>query len=223
MVRVLAFDVNETLLDLAGLDEPFAEVFGSASVRSEWFDQLIRTALLTTVAGPYVTFGEIGRRALDVLARRRGRALGDDEAKRILSRMRELPSHSDVRPALEMLKGRGFRLAALTNSTAEVEQAQLSNAGLADLFEQALSADAVKRLKPAPEPYRMAAERMGTDVAGMRMIAAHDWDVAGAMRAGCAAAFVERPGRLLDPVFPRPDVVGSDMRAVAEAIAAAET
>jgi len=99
-----------------------------------------------------------------------------------------------------------------------VAEAQLTNAGLRDLFEQALSADTVRRLKPAPEPYHMAAERLGAPISQIRLVAAHAWDVAGAMRAGCAAAFVARPGQVLDPLAPRPDVVGPDLRAVAAAI-----
>jgi 2-haloacid dehalogenase len=49
------------------------------------------------------------------------------------------------------------------------------------------------------------------------MVAAHDWDVSGAMRAGCAAAFVSRGGRPFAFGEP-PDVVGADLTAVAEAI-----
>jgi 2-haloacid dehalogenase len=42
------------------------------------------------------------------------------------------------------------------------------------------------------------------------------------MRAGCAAAFVARPGMVLDPLVERPDVIGVDLREVAESILEAE-
>ncbi len=222
-MRVLVFDVNETLLDLAALDEPFEKVFGSAYVRRQWFDQFIRSMLTTTASGPYVPFPKIGRAALDTVAQRRGRAVTDDEAKAVLSRIRALPAHLDARPALEDLRAHGFRLATLTNSTADVAEAQLAHAGLRDLFEQVLSADAVRRLKPAPEPYRMAAERLGVSVDQVRLVAAHDWDIAGALRAGCAAAFVARAGRVPDALFGAPDVSGPGLAEVARAIVAAET
>jgi 2-haloacid dehalogenase len=48
----------------------------------------------------------------------------------------------------------------------------------------------------------MAAERMGVTIGEIRMIAAHAWDIAGARRAGCAAAFVARPGMVLDLSLP---------------------
>jgi FMN phosphatase YigB (HAD superfamily) len=77
-----------------------------------------------------------------------------------------------------------------------VARAQLDHAGLSGPFELVLSADAVRRLKPAPEPYRMAAERLGVAVGEVRLVAAHAWDVAGAARAGCATDFVARPGKV---------------------------
>jgi 2-haloacid dehalogenase len=40
------------------------------------------------------------------------------------------------------------------------------------------------------------------------------------MRAGCAAAFVRRSGMVLDPLAPRPDVIGRDLAEVAEQILA---
>jgi hypothetical protein len=48
-------------------------------------------------------------------------------------------------------------------------------------------------------------------------------DVAGALRAGCAAAFVARPGMVLDPLVERPDVVGADLREVSDRILEAES
>jgi len=36
------FDVNETLLDLSALDPRFERVFGDASVRREWFMQMLQ-------------------------------------------------------------------------------------------------------------------------------------------------------------------------------------
>jgi 2-haloacid dehalogenase len=38
------------------------------------------------------------------------------------------------------------------------------------------------------------------------------------LRAGCAAAFVARPGMVLDPLAEQPDIIGADLRAVAKRI-----
>lgn len=222
MPRVCVFDVNETLLDLGALDPRFEEAFGDAVARKEWFSQLLTSWLTGTVTGVYHDFGELGLSALEMVAVRRGVDLSEDQKKEIVGGIRGLPPHPEVEAALRRLRDSGIRLAALTNSTAEVAYEQLGNAGLSDHFEQILSADEVGRLKPAPEPYRMAADRLGVETDGIRLVAAHAWDVAGAIRAGCAAAFVARPGMVLDPLAGTPGVVGSDLSEVAGGILEAE-
>ena len=222
MSRVLVFDVNETLLDVGALDPLFQRVFGDSSARQAWFSQMLQSALVATVTDAYRDFGAIGLAALEMTAGRRGVTISDGDRQALRDGMRSLPAHADVAESLGRLRDAGFTLATLTNSTAEVGGAQLANAGLRHYFTDALSADDVKRLKPSPEPYRMAAERLGTPIGNVRLIAAHAWDVAGAMRAGCLAAFVARPGQVLDPLAPEPDIVGADLREVADRILAVD-
>jgi 2-haloacid dehalogenase len=218
--QVCVFDVNETLLDLGAMDPHFERIFGDARVRRQWFSQLLQSALVSTVTGVYVDFGRIAMAALDMTAERAGVRLADADRDAVREQMVHLPAHPDVPGALRRLRDGGVRLAALTNSTLAVAEAQLANAGIVERFERVLSADEVRRLKPAPEPYRMAAGRLGVDVSGMRLVAAHSWDVAGALRAGCAAAFVARPGAVLDPLVERPDIVGADVGEVADQVLA---
>ena len=220
MKRVCVFDVNETLLDMAALDPHFERIFGDASVRGLWFGQMLQCALVATVTDAYTTFGEAAAAALRMTAERQGIELSEGDQQGILSDLRELPPHPEVAEGLDRLRGAGFRLATLTNSTGEVAEAQIRNSGLADRFEAVLSADTAKRLKPAPAPYRMAARTLGVPERGVRLVAAHAWDVAGALRAGCAAAFVAR--QPFDPLVERPDVVGKDLVEVADGIIAAE-
>lgn len=218
MARVCVFDVNETLLDLGALDPQFERVFGDASTRQAWFGQFLTSWLTAMVTGVYEEFGTIGGTALEMIAERQGVDLSDEDKQQIVSGLRTLPPHPEVKENLSRLRDAGIRLVALTNSTQQVADAQIDNSGLREYFEQVLSADAVKRLKPAPEPYHMAAERLGVEIGQIRLVAAHAWDVAGAIQTGCAAAFVARPGMVLNPIFERPDVVGADLREVADGI-----
>jgi 2-haloacid dehalogenase len=179
---------------------------------------MLQNAFVATITGPYRDFGALGAAALEMVAARRGVTITGEEKHAILSEMRRLPPHPETQHALARLRQAGLRLVALTNSTAQVAEAQMANAGLSGYFEQIFSADAVQRLKPAPEPYRMVADRLGVAIGDLRLIAAHAWDIAGALRAGCAAAFVARPGMVLDPLVERPDVVGADLLEVAERV-----
>jgi len=215
MAPVLVFDVNETLLDLSGLDAPFQHVFGHVEARTEWFRQVLRSALVSTITGPYADFSAIGRTALQQVATRRGVALSAMDRSRIFDAMRRLPPHPEVVDSLKRLQAAGFRMAALSNGAPDVLRDQMVHAGLDGFFEALLSADAVQRLKPAPEPYHMAAQQLDVEMAALCMVAAHAWDVTGALQAGASAAFVARPGKLLDPLGPAPNIVGPDLDQVA--------
>lgn len=202
--EILVFDVNETLLDLRALAPHFVHHFGTAFVMKEWFSQVLQTALSLTITGKYTDFGTVGRSALAMTAARHNVQLSDDEISTIVGGMLNLPPHSDVIPALTQLKEAGFRLAALTNSAQNAANTQLTNAGLAPYFERILSVEMVQQFKPAEAVYTSAARELGVRPSQMMMVAAHDWDVEGAMSAGCMGVLVTRPGVTHNPLYHTP-------------------
>ncbi|MDP1716314.1 MAG: haloacid dehalogenase type II [Anaerolineales bacterium] len=218
MKKLIVFDVNETLLDLQALDPHFERVFGNASVRTSWFATVLRNSLVATITGKYDDFGKIAGASLDMTAQQNNVDLSDKDRAAILGSIRTLPAHADVAPGLEKLKSAGFRLFTLTNSPPHVVEAQLQNAKLSGYFEKSFSVDSIRLFKPAAEVYQMTARELGVSVDQIRLVAAHDWDVTGALNAGCAAAFITRPGKVLNPLLPKPDIVGSDLVEVAEKI-----
>ena len=145
-----------------------------------------------------------------------------EEKNLILGTLRKLRPYPEVAQNLQRLRDAGLRLATLTNSTAQAAEAQLTYAGLRNHFEQVISADEIHCFKPAPEVYHLAARRLSVEPEQIRLVAAHDWDVTGALRAGCAAAFVARPGQVMNPFGPQPDMKGTDLGEVAEQILAVE-
>jgi 2-haloacid dehalogenase len=220
--RVIAFDVNETLLDLGALDPLFEESLGSAALRGQWFASMLQLAFVGVITGRYVDFTAAQRAALSMLAQREGLALADADARRIVGAMRSLPAHPDAAPALTRLREAGYTLAALTNSPLDVVHDQLDHADLREHFAAVLPADQVRALKPRREPYEFVARTFDVPIAEVRLVAAHAWDIAGALAAGCRAAFVARPGMILSPLGDQPDVVGADLGEVAELILTGE-
>ncbi|MEJ7715193.1 MAG: haloacid dehalogenase type II [Thermoleophilaceae bacterium] len=208
---VLAFDVNETLLDLAALDAPIERALGNASLRPEWFQLMLQLAFVGTITGDYVNFGSAQRAALQMIARRRGIDLDEDATAAVAQAMRQLPAHPDVSGALEHLAAGGLRLVAFTNSPLEVAREQLASAGIAGAFETVVSADEARQVKPGRRAYELAAERCGVDMGELMLVAAHHWDVSGAMAAGARAAFVARPGMVPSPLDAQPELVVGDL------------
>jgi len=216
--RIVVFDVNETLLNLRHLEPLFEDAFGDKAALREWFSLLLLHSEVATLAGPYFDFATLGRAALQMTASSRGVALSEQTAERILQGMVSLPPHPEVPDALQELRNAGLRLVTLTNSSQRVVDQQIRNAGLERFFERNFSVDTVHRFKPAPEPYRMVATELGVETRDLRMVAAHAWDIVGAMQAGCAGAFISRPGKVLFPLGPQPDIAGPDLFTVAREI-----
>jgi 2-haloacid dehalogenase len=179
---------------------------------------MLQLAFVGAITGHYLDFTSAQHAALTMVAERQGIALDEEGARRIVGAMRTLPPHPDVPDALARLRDGGFTLAALTNSPLDVVEDQLRNAGLHDRFDAILSADQVRALKPRREAYELVARTFEVPLADVRLVAAHAWDVAGALAAGCRAAFVARPGMVLSPVGEQPDIVGAHVGEVAERI-----
>jgi 2-haloacid dehalogenase len=218
MGRVVLFDVNETLLDLSSLQPHFQRIFGDAAIMQQWFALLLHSSLVTTLTAAYVNFGSLAGAALDMVANRRRISLAESDRHTVLTAVQHLPPHADVPHSLQRLRDAGLRLATLTNSSQPMVTAQMANSGLSDYFELFLSVDEVRVFKPAPEPYRMAASKLGVDAGQVRLVAAHDWDVFGALRAGCRGAYIARQGRMYHPFFEKPDVMGPDLNKVTDRI-----
>lgn len=210
-VKAIVFDSNETLLDLRALDPHFARAFGDAGARERWFRQLGELFFTATITGKYRDFGRLSDSALSMVAEQLGRELEQEQRAAIHEAVLALPAHPDVRPALAALRESKLKLAVLTNSTKATVAAQLAHNALAGAFDHVLSADAVECYKPAREAYAHAARKLGVDRDEIRLVACHAWDVAGALAAGCQAAFVRRPGKALDPAQKPPGIVAGDM------------
>ncbi|HEV8571176.1 MAG TPA: haloacid dehalogenase type II [Actinoplanes sp.] len=205
------FDVNETMLDLSPLDEVFAKHTGVPHLRTRWFDLLIRAALATTAAGSYRDFAQLGIACARVVAQAHGKPLDESAIAELGAAMRTLPAHPDTHTALTALRERGERLVALANSPQATVDAQLQHAGIAPLFNAIYSAERAGMLKPAPAAYRMVLQAEAVSAEHAVMVAAHDWDIAGAQAVGMQTVFVARGDRVPLPGWPPPTRTAPDL------------
>ena len=108
-MTVIAFDVNETLLDLRALDAPFAAAFGDASQRPVWFSIMLQVAFVGGLTGSYTDFTTAQRSALAIVAKRQKVTLSADPLSlRWLRFARLLRSEGPAAPsgkALSRLEG----------------------------------------------------------------------------------------------------------------------
>ncbi|MBI1390602.1 MAG: haloacid dehalogenase type II [bacterium] len=215
--QVLFFDVNETLLDIRPLKASVGRALdGRDDLAALWFSTMLHYSLVATVADRYRDFLDIGVAALRMVAAKQAIALTEQDAYRTIESIQSLPAHPDVLPALTRLKAAGYRMYALSNSSSDGLAAQLRNTGLDAMFDELLSVETIGIYKPHGHVYRWAAGRATANVKDCMMIAAHGWDVAGAIWVGMQAAFVARPTQQLYPHAPSPTIVEPNLERIAD-------
>lgn len=216
--KVLFFDVNETLLDLSPVKKQIGIALGGREdLLSLWFTTMLQYSLVVSASGKYKPFTHIGAATLQMIAANNDIVIKEEDARKIIvAAMQNLPAHPEAKEALKQLKKAGYKLVAFTNSSNEGLKNQFKNAGLTDYFYDLLSVEDAGKFKPFTNTYVWGAHKMGVQLEDCMLIAAHGWDVAGALWAGWRAAFVSRPGQQLFPLAPETEIVANDLKKVAE-------
>lgn len=216
--KVLFFDVNETLLDLTQMKTQVGKALnGRDDLLSLWFTTMLQYSLVTTASGQYEHFGYIGAAALQMVAKNNGIDITESQAREVIvEALRGLPAHPDVKNALADLKNDGYKLVSFTNSSNAGVKKQFESAGLTDFFDERLSVEDIGKFKPFRETYEWGARKMGIKPNEAMLIAAHGWDVAGALWAGWRAAFISRPGKQIFPLAPKTEINETDLQKVAD-------
>jgi 2-haloacid dehalogenase len=181
------FDVNETLLDLAGLDD----ILGGEQNRRTWFDLVIRAALVSAATCVYRDFADLALMAARYLETTD--VVPFDAARNLPQAMSALTPHADVLPALRRMREHGHRLVVLGNSPRRVLDPQLEATGIVDLLHNLYSVEQAGALKPNPAPYHLVLNREDAEPLDAVMVAAHDWDLAGAAAVGMRTVLVTSP------------------------------
>ena len=180
---------------------------------------MLHYSLVTSASGQYKPFGHIGAAALQMVASNNGIKISEDSARElVIESIQNLPAHPEVKDALTRLKENGYKLVAFTNSSNEGLKNQFKNAGLTEYFDETLSVENSGKFKPFTNTYIWGANKMNVKPEECMLIAAHGWDVAGALWAGWRAAFVSRPGQQLFPLAPQTEINAQNLDKVASAL-----
>jgi 2-haloacid dehalogenase len=202
--RVVLVDVFETMLRVDALGDRFVDVGRPAEQVALFFARTLRDGMALTLAGPAPPFLPIARAALRTLP---GPALSPEAVEHVLDGLREVPPHPDVEPALMALARARVPTYAFTHGDPAVATAALDRAGLRTYLREVLSTETVHAFKPAPQTYRWACEHVDTPADRTALLAAHSWDVHGAIQAGLVGALATRLEGRVSEVTRRPHVV----------------
>lgn len=208
----IAFDLNGTLLDPAAM-------FGGAhaELARSALDDAVMQAMADTLTGEHRPFPEYLRAALERAVRVTG--LEDAALDEAMRRARTLPAFPDAADALTSIADAGYRIAVVTNSAADAARTAIAAAGLDRHVQTVIGADEVGVYKPDPRVYRHAATRLETQPDRICLVAAHAWDILGALRAGWGAAWVAHREQHLLTTVPAPTLRAATLAQTARLLA----
>jgi 2-haloacid dehalogenase len=212
---VVAFDVNETLLDLAPVRATLVEAGQPEALLRTVFARTLLTGFAAAAAGSWCRFRDAFDSALAQEC-----DLDAGARARVADAFGELAPHPDVEPALRRLTAAGVRVVTLTHGSPGVAEAGLARGGITPLVERTLSSEAIHAWKPAREAYLWAAGSCDVAPDRMALVAAHGWDVLGAQRAGLTGAWFPRSERVYPAVYEEPHVAGADLAGAVDALLA---
>jgi 2-haloacid dehalogenase len=214
----VAFDVNETLLDLAPVRTTLVELGEPEHVLPTVFARTLLTGFAAAATGGWCRFRDAFTSAL---AQTTGLAAADRE--RVADAFGELTPHPDVAPALRQLAEAGVRAVTLSHGSPGVAEAGLERGGVRPLVERSLTSEAIRAWKPNREVYLWAAGSCGVAPDRLALVAAHGWDVQGAQKAGLTGAWFPRSERAYPAVYEPADVVADDLSGAVAALLALPT
>jgi len=204
-VQACVFDAYGTLFDFNSAVGKYRERLGDKAdtVSALWRTKQLEYTWLRSLMGRHRDFWQVTRDALDYALDAfaiSDRALRED----LLGAYMKLDCYPDVPETLHTLKGRGLKLAILSNGSPAMLEGAVRSSGLEGIFDGLLSVESVGIYKPDPRVYRLAEDFLKIPVHEIIFLSANAWDAAGAAAAGLKVAWVnrfnQRPERL--PVQP---------------------
>lgn len=204
---VLVFDVNETLSDMAPMAARFEEIGAPAHLAKTWFAGLLRDGFALTAVDASDSFARIAAENLRVVLH--GLSLNretEEAVEHVMEGFGRLGVHADVPDGIRALSDLGIRLVTLSNGAVSVAEGLFERARIRDRFERLLTVEDAGVWKPAPGAYAYALEQCGVDPMDAMLVAVHPWDIDGALRAGLAAAWVNRGTGPYPAFFQAPDL-----------------
>jgi 2-haloacid dehalogenase len=182
-----------------------------AELGSTWRTRQFEYQWLRALSGSYADFWQVTEDALVFSSEMLKLDLTPDKRKQLMIAYLGLKAWPDVRPALQLLKDAGIRLAFLSNATPKILDAGIMNSGLAGIFEHVLSTDTIKTYKPDPRAYQMATDAFALEKEEILFVAFAGWDAAGAKTFGYTTFWVNRLNIPAEQLGATPDAVGQNL------------
>ncbi|GAC1580717.1 MAG: haloacid dehalogenase type II [Sphingomicrobium sp.] len=192
-IRACVFDAYGTIFDFASAAARCAEIPEDkrAALTNLWRDKQLQYTWLRSLQGRYADFWQVTGEALDFTLDSLGiatPALRD----RLMDLYLTLSAFPEVSDTLRRLKEAGFATAILSNGSPTMLKAAVRGAGLQDLLDAVLSADAVKVFKTHPSVYEYGLQQLGVRAEQVSFQSSNAWDAFAAAAYGMRVVWCNR-------------------------------
>ena len=210
------FDAYGTLFDVYSVGLLAEQLYPGqgGALALLWRDKQIEYTRLASMSGQYRPFWDLTRAGLRFAVLRLGLAPDAVSEDRLMNQYRHLSAFPENREVLEGLRARGLRAGILSNGDPEMLAVAIRSAGLSDLIDPVLSADAVRRFKTDPAVYQLGPDALGLPARKILFVSSNCWDAIGATWFGFTTLWVNRAGLPLEQLDTAPTRTGSSLRDV---------
>ena len=213
-IRACVFDAYGTIFDFASAAERCTDIPEDkrTALTSLWRDKQLQYTWLRALQGHYADFWQVTGEALDFTLdslRIATPALRD----RLMDLYLTLPAFPEIPDTLWRLRQAGFVTAILSNGSLAMLDAAVHAAGLQDLLDAVLSADAVKVFKTHPRVYEYGLRQLGVRPDQVSFQSSNAWDAFAASAFGMHVVWCNRYGQQRERLPGAPD---HEVRSLAE-------
>ena len=204
----IAFDMIGTCFSLNKPKQRLVALGAPNYALQLWFAQTLRDAFALSHAGGYQPLKQMLEAELPRTLALLGVDTSPEQRSHVVAAFSELELETGALEVFQRLAGAGWRLVALTNGSAESTHKLLEQAGALQYFAELRSCDEIQITKPHPKVYQLLQQKAQGE---LWMLAAHAWDIFGAMQAGLKTAFITSEESSYLSVYPQPDVIAPDL------------
>ena len=216
---IVVFDIIGTCFSLNKLQQQLTELGAPASTTKLWFAQSLRDAFALSHAGKYQPLKDILQAELPRTLKLLEVELNSSERSQVIEKLSQLELNQSAEAAFELLTKAGYQIVALTNGSKSATDKLLESAGVQKYFSEVYSCDAIALTKPHQDVYKM----VKTDnLEQTWLVAAHAWDIMGAIQVGMKTAFVTQLEKDYLDVYPQPQIMAENLLKAARKIVEAK-
>lgn len=205
-IRACVFDAYGTIFDFASAAARCADIPEDrrGALTALWRDKQLQYTWLRSLQDRYADFWQVTGDALDFTLDSLGIAT-PVLRERLMDLYLTLSAFPEVPETLRQLKNEGFVTAILSNGSPAMLDTAVRGAGLQDLFDAVLSADAVQVFKTHPRVYEYGLQRLGLRAEQVSFQSSNAWDAFAASAFGMRVVWCNRYGQRRERLPGAPD------------------